>query len=124
MRSELHRAGFRYRVDRPVRAEGRIVARPDIVFGGAARVAVFIDGCFWHGCVAHGRRSFSRNGEYWSAKIDLNRARDARQNAALQALGWQVLRFWEHEPPEEIAAWVGLIVTLRRQRFAEEVVAQ
>ena len=91
--------GMRYLVDsRPVPSFGR---RADIVFRGP-KVAVFIDGCFWHGCPNHYRRP-KRNSAYWEAKIARNRDRDAETTRVLAKLGWQVLRFWEHEDAVVIA---------------------
>lgn len=103
VRRVLHRAGARYRVDHRVVIEGASV-RPDIVFQGA-KVAVFIDGCFWHSCPEHGT-SPRHNSGYWSAKLERNRARDARVTAALTGAGWRPLRFWEHEDPAAVAAAV------------------
>jgi DNA mismatch endonuclease (patch repair protein) len=79
--------------------------RADIVFT-RTRIAVFIDGCFWHGCPVHGRSSFNHNAEYWAAKITANVARDADTNARLVQAGWRVLRYWEHENAEDVAAAV------------------
>jgi DNA mismatch endonuclease (patch repair protein) len=104
LRSELHRMRLRFRVDHPVRVEGHRMLRPDVVFA-KARVAVFVDGCFWHGCPQHGTAP-TANSRYWAAKIELNQARDARQSAALVAGGWTVLRVWEHEPAPEAAVRV------------------
>ena len=97
LRSALHRLGYRFRKDHPIRVEGKLI-RPDIAFT-KRRVAVFIDGCFWHSCPEHGRQP-SVNGKYWSPKLAGNVARDRRQTAALQSAGWRVLRFWEHQPIE------------------------
>jgi DNA mismatch endonuclease, patch repair protein len=66
----------------------------------AKRVAVFVDGCFWHGCPVHGTTP-ATNREFWMAKIAANRERDARTTASLEADGWTVLRFWEHDDPSE-----------------------
>jgi DNA mismatch endonuclease, patch repair protein len=99
LRRVLHAHGRRYRVDYAVRVGG-ILVKPDVVFT-RARVAVFVDGCFWHGCPAHGTTP-SRNAEYWSAKLARNRARDARVNALLAEAGWVVVRGWEHEPVEAV----------------------
>jgi DNA mismatch endonuclease (patch repair protein) len=94
LRRELHRRGARYRVNfRLDLGRGRR-ARPDIVFT-AARVAVFVDGCFWHGCAEH-RSLPSRNSEFWRSKIEATRERDARNDAWLESEGWQVVRVWEH----------------------------
>jgi len=100
IRRLLHRAGLRYRVDYPIDAGGR-KARPDVVFT-RRRLAVFLDGCYWHGCPQHCRLPTS-NRDYWVAKIERNRERDARTSAALEAAGWDVIRAWEHEPPEDVA---------------------
>lgn len=94
LRSALHRVGYRFRKDHPIRIDGRLI-RPDISFT-RPKVAVFIDGCFWHCCPEHGRRP-SVNGDYWSPKLEGNVRRDRQQTAALRSAGWIVLRFWEHE---------------------------
>lgn len=94
VRRALHRLGLRYRV--AVAPEPGLRRRADIVFT-RARVAVFIDGCFWHGCPQHGRRSFNHNADYWPAKISANVARDVDTTERLREAGWLVLRFWEHE---------------------------
>jgi DNA mismatch endonuclease (patch repair protein) len=75
--------------------------RPDIIFS-KARVAVFVDGCFWHQCPHH-KTDPRTNSGYWSAKLDRNVARDRRNDAALEAAGWLVVRVWEHELPIEAA---------------------
>jgi DNA mismatch endonuclease (patch repair protein) len=98
VRRALHARGLRYRVNLSIPLSGSTV-RPDIIFT-RNRVAVFIDGCFWHGCQAHGTRP-ARNAAYWSAKISRNQERDAQQSASLEKAGWTVLRFWEHVPPDE-----------------------
>lgn len=94
LRSQLHRRGFRFRKDHAIRVDGRLI-RPDIAFT-RRRLAIFIDGCFWHSCPQHGRKP-SVNQDYWSPKLDGNSNRDIEQTAALQSAGWTVLRFWEHE---------------------------
>lgn len=92
--------GLRYRVAiAPVPGFNR---RADIVFT-RAKVAIFIDGCFWHGCPEHGRKSFNHNAQYWPAKIAGNVARDQDTTTRLQEAGWAVLRFWEHQDPKSIA---------------------
>ena len=70
-------------------------ARPDFVFP-VRRLAVFVDGCFWHGCPRHGTRPRG-NAAFWRAKFRRNRARDRRDTRRLRRAGWQVLRLWEHE---------------------------
>ncbi|MFI6229907.1 very short patch repair endonuclease [Micromonospora echinospora] len=99
LRSLLHQAGLRYRVNtRPV-ADLRRTA--DVVFPGA-RVAVFVDGCYWHGCPEHYRPA-QANSQFWRAKIDGNRARDQETDLLLADAGWTVVRVWEHEDPAEAA---------------------
>ena len=100
VRRELHRRGRRFRVDFAPDPTNRR-RRADIVFT-RARVSVFLDGCFWHGCPEHYIEPKS-NASYWRPKIERNRARDLETTAQLQEQGWKVLRFWEHEPPDVIA---------------------
>lgn len=110
LRSMLHAAGLRYRVDRsPLKGVRR---RADVVFG-PTRVAVFVDGCFWHGCPDHFHKP-KTNDVYWTPKIARNMERDREVDAALTTAGWLVLRFWEHEPLEECAAVVIEAVRTRR----------
>jgi DNA mismatch endonuclease, patch repair protein len=97
LRRALHSLGLRYRVHRaPLQGLRR---KADIVFG-PARVAVFVDGCFWHGCPEHGRRSHDVNGWYWPGKIARNQRRDRDTDQALLTAGWAVVRIWEHEVGE------------------------
>lgn len=104
-RAAYHR-GLRYRVDQaPVPG---LRTKPDLLFV-RARVAVYIDGCFWHGCPQHATWP-SKNAAWWSDKILTNRARDARMTETLMAAGWTVLRFWEHEGPEDVAARIEAVV--------------
>ena len=103
LRSALHRAGLRFRKNRAVVVDGARV-RPDIVFG-PARVAVFVDGCFWHSCPEHGTSPRS-NVNYWSPKLARNVERDRWVNEALRGAGWTVFRVWEHEDPDEAAALI------------------
>lgn len=95
LRKALWSAGLRYRLHH------KIPGRPDIVFT-KARVAVFCDGCFWHGCPEHGAKP-KTNHLFWSTKLAKNKARDERVVAALRAEGWTVMRFWEHEIEEDAA---------------------
>lgn len=102
LRSLLHRQGLRYRVDtRPIPTLRRTA---DLVFP-KARVAVFVDGCYWHGCPEHYRPAVKRS-RWWQDKIEGNRARDTDTNARLREQGWTVVRVWEHEAPEVAAAKV------------------
>lgn len=99
VRRLLHAAGLRYRVDAAPGPDRR--RRADIVFT-RARIAVFIDGCFWHGCPEHFVPPKTNSG-YWGPKISANRDRDASTTESLTAHGWLVLRFWEHEDPARVA---------------------
>ena len=101
---------MRFFVDRPIRLADRVV-RPDITFP-SARVAVFIDGCFWHACPEHGTNP-RRNGEYWSGKLRRNVERDRLVDAGLAEAGWASVRHWEHEAPEDVAATVAAVVAFR-----------
>jgi DNA mismatch endonuclease (patch repair protein) len=96
VRRELHRRGLRFRVhlrDLP--------GRPDVVLT-RARVAVFVDGCFWHGCPEHAVAP-KANATWWQEKLAANRARDEAVTAALTQAGWAVMRAWEHEDPVDVA---------------------
>ena len=108
IRSLLHRAGLRYRVDYRI-GTGRSAPRPDIVFT-TQRIAVFIDGCFWHQCPDHATMP-KANRDFWEPKLQRNVERDRENDAALEATGWTVLRFWEHEDPDAVAA--AIIGTIR-----------
>lgn len=110
LRSALHRMGLRFRKDLLLRVGGLRV-HPDIVFT-RARVAVFVDGCFWHGCPVHATKPKSNQG-YWGPKLAANEARDRRVDAALAAEGWTVVRVWEHEDPAAAAARVREVVARR-----------
>lgn len=112
VRSRLHRAGFRYRVDYAPDPSRRR-RRADIVFL-KLRIAVYIDGCFWHGCPEHYVPPKS-NTEYWQPKIARNRARDAQTTDSLRSLGWTVLRHWEHEGAATIADAVADEVQRQRE---------
>lgn len=106
LRSRLHELGLRYRVDaRPMKGIRRTA---DVVFT-KAQVAVFLDGCFWHGCPEH-HRPARRNEEFWRAKISRNRERDTETDNLLLAHGWTVVRVWEHEDLRQAAQRVRTIV--------------
>ncbi|MFD7873786.1 very short patch repair endonuclease [Streptomyces sp. NPDC059766] len=109
VRRLLHAAGLRYRVEYPVPGMAR--RRIDVAFT-RAKVAVLIDGCFWHGCPEHATQPKS-NAEWWRRKLDRNMARDLETTEHLTAQGWTVLRFWEHEAPEDVATRVKAAVELR-----------
>lgn len=93
LRSLLHRAGLRYRVSISPLPELRRTA--DVVFT-TLKIAVFVDGCYWHGCPEHYRPS-SKNSDYWNHKLESNRSRDTETNQLLDEAGWTVIRIWEHE---------------------------
>ncbi|QNN51791.1 very short patch repair endonuclease [Nocardioides mesophilus] len=98
VRRLAHATGLRYRVDaRPLPNLNR---RADLVFR-RARVAVFIDGCYWHGCPEHGTVA-KTNADYWGPKIARNRKRDAETDKLLTDAGWTVVRVWEHAAPREV----------------------
>jgi DNA mismatch endonuclease (patch repair protein) len=99
LRRVLHARGLRYRVN--TRPEPRIACRADIVFR-KRMVAVFVDGCFWHRCPLHATDP-KRNAAYWQAKFKRVTERDRRNDLALAAAGWTVLRVWEHEDPAHAA---------------------
>ncbi len=107
LRSQLHRRGLRYRKNKAVRV-GDLVTYPDVVFG-SARIAVFVDGCFWHKCPEHGTQP-KANSLYWREKLERNVARDRRVDAAMTARGWRVVRVWEHESPDRAASMVHELV--------------
>ncbi|RJQ72290.1 very short patch repair endonuclease [Pseudonocardiaceae bacterium YIM PH 21723] len=110
VRRAVHALGLRYRVSaRPLSAFRRTA---DMVFAGP-KVAVFIDGCFWHGCPEH-HTSAKTNASFWADKVTRNRARDRETDEALRAAGWEPLRFWEHEDPHVAAARVAEVVRARR----------
>jgi len=102
LRRRLHSLGLRYRVHRQPLPGVRRTA--DIVFT-KARVAVFVDGCFWHGCPEHAT-SPKTNADWWAAKLSRNVQRDAETDDLLANAGWTVVRVWEHEDPEAAAARV------------------
>ena len=100
IRSALHHRGLRFRIQR--RLIPGSMRTVDIVFP-RARLAVFVDGCFWHDCPIHGSRPKS-NADWWRRKILQNLERDQDTNERLRELGWRVIRIWEHEDPVKAAA--------------------
>lgn len=100
LRRALFARGMRYRIGVRITLPGRSV-RPDIVFP-RRKVAVFLDGCFWHGCPTHGRMPSDPTG-YWGIKLARNKERDRSVDDAMRAAGWNVIRIWEHVQPEEAA---------------------
>ncbi|MHB1430996.1 MAG: very short patch repair endonuclease [Streptosporangiaceae bacterium] len=95
LRRALHRRGYRYRKDLRLDLASGARVRPDIVFT-ARKVAVFVDGCFWHCCPEHGTKP-AANTWYWEPKLRRNVERDRAADTALRAAGWTVVRLWEHE---------------------------
>jgi DNA mismatch endonuclease (patch repair protein) len=106
LRHALHRLGYRYRKDYRLDLDGGRRVRPDIAFT-ARKVAVFVDGCFWHACPEHGSKPRA-NEWYWGPKLIKNVERDRVNDAALILAGWTVVRLWEHVPLDEA---VGTVVT-------------
>lgn len=112
LRAAIRAHGLGYRVDARPLPESR--RRADIVFVGP-KVAVFCDGCYWHGCPEHFRPA-RRNSEFWEEKIAGNRARDLETDRLLTDAGWDVIRIWEHEDPELAARRIAEVVSTRRPK--------
>jgi DNA mismatch endonuclease (patch repair protein) len=112
VRRELHRRGLRYRVELSVLPGVR--RRADVVFT-RAKVAVFIDGCFWHRCPIHAT-SPKANAAFWAEKLTANQARDRDTDQRLLAIGWRVVRVWEHEDPVAAAQRIADVVMATPQR--------
>ena len=111
LRKLLHAAGYRYRVQYPV--PGRPRRTIDVAFT-KQRVAVLVDGCFWHGCAIH-RTVPIANNVWWQSKLAKNLARDADTTAHLQELGWSVVRVWEHESTEEALGRIAAVLHAHRR---------
>lgn len=112
LRRELYRRGLRYRVDYEVMKKPRRMA--DVAFL-SLKIAIFVDGCFWHGCPEHATWP-KQNAEFWRQKIEANRLRDADTNSRLLENGWTVLRFWEHESPIEATDTVARAVAIAKTK--------
>lgn len=113
VRRELHARGVRFRTD--VKLEQDLRTRADLAWR-RLKLAVFVDGCFWHGCPEHATRP-TANADWWATKLDNNVARDRRTDAILSDRGWTVMRFWEHQLPADVADSVVMVLTdLRRGR--------
>jgi len=111
LRSELYKKGLRYRVDaRPIKELNR---RADIVFR-STKVAIFVDGCFWHGCPIHGTQA-KANAEFWKNKIRQNQMRDEDTSKRLKKAGWRVVRVWEHENPEKTSDKIYNVIVKRKR---------
>ncbi|MFK4116473.1 MULTISPECIES: very short patch repair endonuclease [Streptomyces] len=111
VRKLLHASGLRYRVNVPVPGIPRRTI--DIAFP-RAKVAIFLDGCFWHGCPEHATHP-KANADWWRAKLDKNMSRDADTTQHLIGAGWTVLRFWEHESVDEVARRIADVVAAKRE---------
>jgi DNA mismatch endonuclease (patch repair protein) len=109
LRKALWSAGLRYRL------HYNVTGRPDLAFPGR-RLAIFVDGCFWHGCPLHATKPKSNRG-FWKTKFQKNRARDRKVLSVLQAEGWTVHRFWEHEVREDVARVVKRIKRMMKKSF-------
>jgi DNA mismatch endonuclease, patch repair protein len=113
LRRELHRRGLRYRINaRPIPQVRRTA---DIVFT-RHKIAVFVDGCFWHGCPDH-YRAPSTNSDYWQKKLARNVCRDRTTDELLAGEGWRVIRVWEHVPASDTASRIAELI---RERVAPE----
>ncbi|MFI9487334.1 very short patch repair endonuclease [Promicromonospora sp. NPDC052451] len=106
LRRVLHARGLRYRVT--YRVPGKPRRTMDVAFT-RTKVAVFVDGCFWHGCPEHATQP-KANAGWWELKLRTNIERDIDTNQVLAAQGWTVLRFWEHEDPEQMADAIDVVV--------------
>ena len=119
IRRKLHRTGVRYRIDCPPLTDCR--RRADIVIR-PARIAIFIDGCFWHKCPLHWKAPH-RNSAWWTEKIDSNARRDQETSDLLKQRGWLVIRVWEHEPADAVVRRIIKAVCLRRPGWKNSVAA-
>jgi DNA mismatch endonuclease (patch repair protein) len=106
IRTQLHAKGLRYRLHRK-----DLPGKPDIVFG-PSKVAVFVDGCFWHNCPEHGTIP-KNNREWWKEKFQRNRERDIRKDRQLKEMGWLPIHVWEHEDPDTAARNIDQLVKER-----------
>ncbi|MFD1935166.1 very short patch repair endonuclease [Nonomuraea mangrovi] len=110
LRRAVHALGLRYRVSTRPLQEIRRTA--DLVFT-RAKIAVFLDGCFWHGCPEHHTKA-ATNADYWAEKVTRNRHRDVETDRLLAEAGWSAIRVWEHEDPLEAAVRIAEQVRVRR----------
>ncbi|QLL08640.1 very short patch repair endonuclease [Mycobacterium vicinigordonae] len=112
LRSMLHKLGYRFRVDFAIRVSGKII-RPDVALT-RWKVAIFVDGCFWHMCPQH-RTMPATNADFWKQKLEGNAARDKDQNQLLTDAGWLVVRIWEHESLDDAVYEVQRAIDQRRR---------
>lgn len=113
LRRAAHALGLRYRVDHPLPLKG-VRRRGDLVFT-KARVAVFLDSCYWHSCPIHATQP-KTNAEFWETKLKRNVERDRETDRLLGEAGWAVVRVWEHEDLLKAADHVAAVVRSRRGR--------
>jgi DNA mismatch endonuclease, patch repair protein len=113
IRRELHRRGLRFRVN-----YRSLPGRPDVVFT-SARIAIFVDGCFWHACPEHFVMP-KNNREWWREKLEQNVARDRRKDQQLDELGWTVIHAWEHEDPVGVADQIEQLWRSRRSKATRQ----
>ena len=112
LRSALHKIGLRFRIDvKPIKGLNR---KADVVFR-PTKVAVFVDGCFWHSCPIHGTEA-KANAEFWALKIKQNQERDKDTVIQFEAAGWKVVRVWEHENAEKASKKIYDIVAKRKKK--------
>src|ERR1700730_8755054 len=109
LRHALHRLGYRYRKDYRFDLDSGRRVRPDIAFT-ARKLAVFVDGCFWHACPEHGSKP-KANERYWTPKLGRNAARDRANEEPLKLAGWTVVRLWERVPVDEAVTAVVAALT-------------
>jgi DNA mismatch endonuclease (patch repair protein) len=112
LRSSLYRLGLRFRIHKRVIKE--LSRTADIIFS-RAKVAVFVDGCFWHGCSLHGTIP-KTNRKWWFEKIDTNRQRDSDTVMRLDLVGWKAVRIWEHEDPDVAALKIAAIIQRQQEK--------
>lgn len=116
LRRILHARGLRYRIQVPLLSKPRRVV--DVVFP-RAKIAIFVDGCFWHGCPEHASWPKS-NAAFWRAKIETNRSRDVDTDQRLSALGWKTVRIWEHEDTSDAASRIAELVAMGQKNGGQQ----
>lgn len=116
LQTALRSKGLNFQINvKPIKYLNR---KADIVIN-AAKVAIFVDGCFWHGCPIHGTHS-KANPEFWENKIAQNKSRDLDTNYELKKYGWKVIRIWEHEDPELVSKMIFGIIKRRLHKFGND----
>jgi DNA mismatch endonuclease (patch repair protein) len=121
VRSALHRRGLRFNKDFLI-TTSTVRVRVDVAFP-RRRIAVLIDGCFWHRCPLHETEPRA-NATYWGPKLDRNVARDRSQEAGLRLEGWTVVRGWEHEDPVMVAERIAALLGSRRKEAADDATVE